>query len=281
MCAHTWSFDVGTLRCHVIDDGVSTYATAAFLFASAPTSIREAALREAGEDPEAIHCSNACLLVEGPRQRVLIDAGSGVLAQSRAGRENLGRLFAGLEDLGVGAREIDTVVLTHLHSDHLWGCFGPTGKRPFFSAARHVVHRAEWAGAHPSLVDDLRKLGLRIALAESDGRIAPGIRLIDAPGHSPGHCALHVQSEGEDLLCVGDAVAHPLNLEHAEWTMAHEAAADLAIASRRMLLDLALQRAALVHAFHMPFPSVGRIARKAAGYAWSSLSAQPQDKEEP
>jgi glyoxylase-like metal-dependent hydrolase (beta-lactamase superfamily II) len=266
------SFSIGDFRCHAIDDGVSTYATASFLFASAPEPLREKMLREAGEDPDAIRCSNTCLLLETDGTRILIDTGSGSLAGVRAGRENLGRLYAGLEAAGVAPQEIDIVILTHLHSDHAWGCLGPDGRGPLFESARHVIARTEWETMHPSVAEDLNRLESLVDLAEPDAEVVPGVRLRPAPGHSLGHCAVHVTSDGQELLCVGDAVAHWINLEHPEWTMGHEDEPALAEATRRRLLDQAVADGMLVHAYHMPFPSLGRIHREGAGYAWEPAS---------
>jgi glyoxylase-like metal-dependent hydrolase (beta-lactamase superfamily II) len=273
------SFHIGDLRCHVIDDGVSTYATAAFLFASAPKEDRDRLLRERGEDPDAIRCSNACLLIESADGRILVDTGSGALARSRKGRENLGQLFVGLNRLGVRPEDIGLVILTHLHSDHVWGCFGPDGREPVFSAARLVVRREEWEGMHPTLADDLKHLEPLVDPVDGQVKVAPGITLLSAPGHSPGHSAVLVSSDSEHLLCVGDAVAHELNLTHPDWTMAHEETPSVAVRSRRQLLDRAVDQGMLVHAFHMPFPSLGRIRAKGEAYAWEKAHVAERPKE--
>jgi glyoxylase-like metal-dependent hydrolase (beta-lactamase superfamily II) len=266
------SFSIGGAPCHAIDDGVSTYATASFLFASAPQPVCDEMLREAGEDPDAIRCSNTCLLLETDGTRILIDAGSGALAGVRAGREHLGRLYAGLDAVGIAPQAIGMVILTHLHSDHAWGCLGPGGSGPLFESARHVIARTEWETMHPSVAKDLRRLEPLVDLVEPDAEVVPGVRLLPAPGHSPGHCAVHVTSDGQELLCVGDAVAHWLNLDHPEWTMGHEDDPALAEATRRRLLDRAVASDMLVHAYHMPFPSLGRIRREGTGYVWEPAS---------
>lgn len=272
MTATVKSFFIGDFRCHAIDDGVSTYAMASFLFASAPKLLCEEMLREAGENPGAIRCSNTCLLLEADGTRILIDTGSGPLAGVRAGREDLGGLYAGLEAVGITAQETDIVILTHLHSDHAWGCLGPGGSEPLFTSARHVVDRTEWEAMQPSVAKDLSRLEPLVDLVEPDTEVVPGVRLRPAPGHSPGHCAVHIASGGQELLCVGDAVVHWLNLKHPEWTMGHEDEPALAEATRRRLLDQAVAGGMLVHAYHMPFPSLGRIRRGAAGYAWEPAS---------
>jgi len=266
------SFDVGEFRCHAIDDGVSTYATGAFLFASASEAQYGHAILELGQDPKAIPCSNTCLLVEAGAVTILIDTGLGAVAEAGNGVDNLGQLRSGLDELGVKPSDIDIVILTHLHGDHSFGCLAEDGKRPVFTAARHVVHRAEWDHIHPSLADRADALMQLFDSVEGNEAVLPGVGLVAAPGHSCGHCAVHIESGGEVLLCVGDAIAHPLNLRHPEWTMAHETNPSLAIASRRKLIDLAISEHSLVHAFHMPFPSVGKIVPTEEAYQWKPLS---------
>lgn len=280
MPASVTQFRIGAFRCYAIDDGVSTYATASFLFASAPEEERELLLREREEDPNAIRCSNTCLLIESTDGRVLIDTGSGALARSREGRENLGQLFVGLEALGIRPDEISVVILTHLHSDHVWGCFGPGGQEPAFAAARHVVAREEWEGVHPSLAEALDRLEPLVDRVKGGAEVVPGIKLLSAPGHSPGHRGVLISSAGEHLLCLGDAVAHDLNLMHPDWTMAHEEAPDIAVESRRRLLDRAVEDDMIVHAFHMPFPSLGRVRISGEAYAWEEAHVAQGPKEE-
>ena len=97
-------------------------------------------------------------------------------------------------------------------------------------------------------------------MVEHETEIVPGVRVIPAPGHTPGHLALLVESGGQQLLNLGDAAVHPLHLEHPDRKTASTSRAADAVATRRSLLERAAAEDMFVMGFHFPFPSVGRIS---------------------
>jgi len=100
--------------------------------------------------------------------------------------------------------------------------------------------------------------------------ILPGVRAIPAPGHTPGHLALLIESESERLLNIGDAATHPLHLEQPEWENGFDLAPGEALRTRRELMERAVRERMHVMAFHFPFPSVGRVAaRTDGGWSWT------------
>jgi glyoxylase-like metal-dependent hydrolase (beta-lactamase superfamily II) len=101
----------------------------------------------------------------------------------------------------------------------------------------------------------------------------PGIRALHAPGHTPGHMALAIQSAGAELLYISDAALHPLHLEHPDWGMSFDLDRAQALHSRHVLFDRAAARDALVLAFHFhPFPSLGRVQKKTGtGWTWRPI----------
>ena len=109
-------------------------------------------------------------------------------------------------------------------------------------------------------------------LEPADGQIevCPGVAALPAPGHTPGHLAVLISSDGQRLLNLGDAAVHPLHLEHPEWENGFDLAAETASATRGGLLDRAVAENMRVMAFHFPFPSVGRVAaRPEGGWSWT------------
>jgi glyoxylase-like metal-dependent hydrolase (beta-lactamase superfamily II) len=144
-----------------------------------------------------------------------------------------------------------------------------------------------WTSAHPDLrglrVGEDVKSGIestarkclpalrhQVELIARETEIVPGIRAIAAPGHTPGHLALLLSSEGRQLLNLGDAAVHPLHLEHPEWQNGFDLEPGRALAARRGLLERAAAEEMHVMAFHFPFPSVGRVAaRSAGGWEWT------------
>jgi len=173
------------------------------------------------------------------------------------------------------------VIMTHAHADHVGGLL--TGGEPTFSDARHHLPRAEhdfWLGPAPqerlfpaladamvatarTTIQGLDGAGL-LEVCEPGAELANGVRLIDAPGHTPGHVAVEIDTGHETILYVADAFVHELQLEHPDWTAAFDADAAATVETRRRLLDHAVERGATVAAFHVG--RTGRVARVASGY---------------
>ena len=110
----------------------------------------------------------------------------------------------------------------------------------------------------------------QIELIGRDTEVVPGVRAIPAPGHTPGHLAVLVSSDGHDLLNLGDAAVHPLHLEQPAWENGFDLAADSAVATRSRLLEFAVAENMHVMAFHFPFSSVGRVcASKPGAWGWT------------
>jgi glyoxylase-like metal-dependent hydrolase (beta-lactamase superfamily II) len=112
----------------------------------------------------------------------------------------------------------------------------------------------------------------RLDLIEREREILPGIQAISAPGHTPGHMALLISSEGDHLLNIVDTVVHPIHLEQPEWCAAVDFAPDQVVATRRRLLNRAVAEQVLVFAFHFPFPGLGHIVQKGEAWEWQPIA---------
>jgi glyoxylase-like metal-dependent hydrolase (beta-lactamase superfamily II) len=287
-----YSFKVGDFACAAVSDGSLTYTPptfplpAALLFANAPKEELGSVLREHNLQPEqwlAWTSPYICLIVNTGKYRVLVDTGADGLAPST------GKLIRNLQAAGIAPEHIDIVILTHAHPDHIGGNTDDEGK-PVFLNARYVMWKDEWefwtsvqvAGrldehSREVLVSCARRNLLpirgRLELIDRETEIVAGVRALPAPGHTPGHMALAIGSQGEQLLCVSDTVLHPIHLEQPGWYAAVDFAPEQAVATRRGLLKSAVDSRALVLAFHFPFPGLGHVGRKGDAWQWQPIDA--------
>jgi glyoxylase-like metal-dependent hydrolase (beta-lactamase superfamily II) len=292
-------FVVGSFELVALSDGALNFPNPAFgvpvtqvLFVDAPPAELDAALREAGlaelaDAPETAPASLAVtpLLVDTGSELVLIDSGIG----GAGGSPDLGQLPASLAAAGVAPEDVDLVVLSHLHSDHVFGLVGADGA-PVFANARYAMGRTEhafWSDEarvaevfpDPAIREQVlgpaqaafSVIGDNLTLIDeaAEAEVVPGVRAVAAFGHTPGHTAFLIESDGERLLAVFDAFTHPLHLAHPDWNMAFDTFQEQDSTTRRGLMDRAAADDLLVHVYHFPFPGLGRVARDGAAWAWT------------
>jgi glyoxylase-like metal-dependent hydrolase (beta-lactamase superfamily II) len=285
MPAGSHRFQVGSISCTAVSDGYSSYP-ARWIFSNAEPEALDRALEARRLPHERVLSPYTCLLIETGRHVILVDAGAGESASTT------GAVLARLEMEGIRPKDVDTVVFTHAHPEHIAGAVDsrtPIG-RPVFPNARHLIAEAEiefWMASR-SLLRDLRlpddlkdsmrskarnclnALRFKIEPVDGETEVVPGVTAIPAPGHTPGHLAIFISSGDQALLHLGDAALHPLHLEHPEWENDFDVAPDTAAATRRLLLERAAAGKIPVMAFHFPFPSVGRIAElPRGGWEWT------------
>lgn len=169
----------------------------------------------------------------------LVDAGIGP-ADAPAGSwaPVPGRLPAELAAAGIDPADVDTVVLTHLHSDHIgWAVTGTPG-RPYFPNASYLVQRAELDAAETispglpaGLVAPLRAAG-ELRVLDGETSLTPAVRLLPTPGHTPGHQSVLLTAADERMLLTGDLLVHAVQLVDPNLAYAHEVDPELARASR-------------------------------------------------
>jgi glyoxylase-like metal-dependent hydrolase (beta-lactamase superfamily II) len=195
--------------------------------------------------------------------------------RSNAFLDNLGHL-------GLRCEDVDIVVCTHLHCDHVgWNTRLDNGRWvPTFPNARylfgrkefdHCLGRLEREGAavvnHGAFADSvLPVVDAGLAHFVEDGHlVVPGaegeIALIPAPGHSFGHCCVRARAGGEEALVCGDALHHPIQLDLPDLKMRADLDPDLAVTTRRRLLETCAETGSWLLAGHIPFKSISRVRR--------------------
>ncbi|MEU4712569.1 MBL fold metallo-hydrolase [Micromonospora purpureochromogenes] len=173
----------------------------------------------------------------------LVDAGIGPAGSPAASWAPVpGRLPAELAAAGIDPADVRTVVLTHLHSDHIgWAVTGTPG-RPYFPRADYLVQRAELdameaisPGLPAGLVAPLRAAG-QLRVVDGETTLTPAVRLLPTPGHTAGHQSVLLEAADERLLLTGDLLVHVVQLVDPELAYAHEEDPATARASRTTLL---------------------------------------------
>ena len=293
MQTEIYRFKVGIFECLTVSDGTFTYTPpmfpppANFLFANAPKEPLAQMLLQYNLQPEQWLewiSPYFCLVIDTGKHRVLVDTGAGGLGP------NTGKLLPNLQSGGIKPGDIDTVILTHGHPDHIGGNTDAQG-RPVFPNARFVIWKAEWY----FWISDLEKLKVdehakevlsmfarknlppiqgQLDLVDHEAEIVPGIKAVAAPGHTPGHMALTISSMGDQMLCISDAVLHPIHIEQPEWHAVIEFDPQQVVTTRRRLLNQAVAQKALILAFHFPFPGLGHIVQKGERWQWKAIETK-------
>jgi glyoxylase-like metal-dependent hydrolase (beta-lactamase superfamily II) len=294
MDAGTFRFQVGEFECVSVSDGALNYPPES-LFSNVPLEQVEEALRQLNLPTAQVMTPYTCLYIDTGEHRVLVDTGAGNLgahaAQVFPGLDHstsvTGLLLENLRASGVEPSDVDTVIITHAHPDHVGGTLNETGEL-IFSNAHYFISQDEWefwtsdaatTKAPAIMVDTARRnlepLEDRLTLVEDPSEIVPGVRAIATSGHTPGHIALSIALDGERLLHVSDAVLYPLHLEHPEWSPVFDILPEQASASKHRIFDLAAEEDALVFAHHFPpFPSLGHVRKEEQGWCWQPIDTQ-------
>ncbi len=265
---------VGDVVVTAINDGVIDLPFGAMrgIEPEAATNLLHAAFRA-----PAPRSSVNTFLVQGNGSTILIDTGAG-----DSMGPTMGRLQANLAAAGVKPGDVDMILMTHLHGDHFGGLASPDGKA-VFPRAELVVSKAEagyWLDeATAAAASDDRKPGFARAqaavapyrerlrvLAGTD--VAPGIQAHPLPGHTPGHTGYMVGAGDAQLLIWGDIVHVPdVQMRRPEVGMMFDVDPEVAIQTRRRVLDMAARDRLMVAGMHMHFPAFSHIEKAADGYA--------------
>jgi glyoxylase-like metal-dependent hydrolase (beta-lactamase superfamily II) len=219
---------------------------------------------------ERLHLSVNCVVLRVGERVILLDTGTGRDDQAMLDRlgGDCGYLMDNLRQLGISASDINSVVISHAHGDHIGGSTVPDeqGVKPTFDRARYWMGQAEWdhwtqpdiLAERPALKRKLPPLRAHqvLELADAEFDIAPGVRLIPAPGHTPGHLCVAITSGSEMAIYTGDLVHHVAQLEHTDWSPSVDLLPAMSAASRRHILERAVREKAVLLTAHLPSPGI-------------------------
>lgn len=237
----------------------------------------EAAFAAVGNAPAKFEASFNPLLVDTGALRILIDTGQGP-----NGPKGTGRTIENLAARGYAPGDIDVVLISHFHGDHINGLLDADG-RPAFANARVIVPAPErdfWLTERsedelPGRMKANHQAAQRI-FATLEGRVEtvdwgqyalPGITAVESAGHSPGHTSYRIASEGEALLFAGDVTNNPgIFARYPDWIAAFDNQPQKTLQTRHRILRELAETGMPAHFFHAPFPCFGHIAASETGF---------------
>lgn len=223
-------------------------------------------------------------LLRSEGKNILIDTGVG--GRRRPGMPP-GKLDETLAAAGISPSEIDLVIHTHLHIDHVgWNTIDDAdGKsRVFFDRARFMIQQIEWDyWMTPEMLAEPRNLHLvecvkplegtgRIDFRTGESAIDANLTFVPTPGHTPGHVAVGIHSAGERAIIIGDASHHPVHLVHPDWQVPLDGDKELAARTRAKLFDDVERDGSTLIAGHWTYPGMGRIVRLDGKRSFQALS---------
>jgi glyoxylase-like metal-dependent hydrolase (beta-lactamase superfamily II) len=283
-----YRFKLGEFNLATISDGVLAAPAAAFAGNATPEQL-QVVLKEAFQSETLMPDCNILYINTGTH-KVLIDAGSGGLNGATAGK-----LIENLAQIQIAPTDIDTIIISHAHPDHVGGLTDPLGAK-LFSNAKYYVPNAEWQfWMNPNVslpkakIPDEAKQGMiavakkqltaiqdRVTKFEVNKEIIPGITAIPTPGHTPGHVAFRITSGDRSMVHTADVVhTHTINLWNPSWQPIFDADPEQAAATRQSTLAKIASDRTLMFAYHFPFPGVGHIVPRAGGgFNWEPVNWQ-------
>jgi len=242
----------------------------------------KAALQAAGQSPDTVRIPFTVTFVKTGGRTIMFDAGTGAQLAPTAGR-----LAAGMKAAGISAEDIDTILITHFHPDHIFGLMAKETNAEIYPNAEIIVPDSEFAywtdpGVISRLPENRQGLAKRIQATfpkwsnltrfEGAKEVTPGIVAVPAHGHTPGHTVFAVGSGKDQLLVMADTSNIPaLFVRNPGWHAAFDMAPDEAEASRRHIFDRAVTDNVIVTGYHFGMPGAGRIEKDGAGYAFVPL----------
>jgi glyoxylase-like metal-dependent hydrolase (beta-lactamase superfamily II) len=276
-----YKYKVGDVEVTAIYDGIWKKPHDPTFIKNASIEDTKAALSKAGLTTEFMPIPLTVAVLKFSNRLIMMDAGSGV-GQWQA---NATHLPANMAAAGIDYKKIDTIMISHFHPDHVWGLMEKGTNAPIFPSAEIVVNAAEYnwwtdPGRVAKLAEGRKEAGKRIAevfpkwknwrLVDDGAEVAPGIRLIAAPGHTPGHSTYLVTSGDKQLLVSADIMYVPALLApHPEWQGSYDQDGSMAADTRRRLIDRIIADNIAICGSHFPFPGSGTFVKDGSAYGFA------------
>jgi glyoxylase-like metal-dependent hydrolase (beta-lactamase superfamily II) len=275
---------VGDVEVISLLDGVARRPLGEEFVKNAPLAEVRALLASQNLPTEHIDIPFTPFLVVAGNRRILMDTGLGEF-----GAPTTGKLLEQLRAAGFQPGDIDTVLITHYHGDHINGLRNKAGEFVFAKAKVMVpapehafwMDDAKMAAAPEAMkgaFNNVRRVFAQmpadmLVRFEPGAELVPGIRSVAAFGHTPGHTLFDVRSAGQSFVYVGDLTNVPaLFARNPDWAVTFDMDAEAARKVRRETFQRIVAARAMVGGFHFPWPALGRMEASGAGYAFQPLA---------
>jgi len=281
-----YRYKIGAFELTALYDGIWYRPIDDKFIVNAPFAEVEHALDAAFMPRDKLATPFTTLIVNTGKKLVLLDTGTGGQLAPSAGV-----LRANLAAAGIDPKEVDTIVISHFHPDHING-IKDKDNALIFPNAEIMVPAPEWAywmddanvNAAPAdlkitflnqrrIFSDIAK---QVTQFQPGKEVAPGVVTLPAPGHTPGHTVFAIHSGDQSLLVLSDTAQHPaVFARHPDWQAVFDIDGAAAVATRKKLFDRAAADRMLVTGYHFPFPACGHLIKTASGYEHVPVEWQP------
>ncbi len=269
-----YRYKVGDIEVTAVHDGSFTFPAKGFVRNAEQEQVDQATQDVFMPAGQVVIPITTLVLNQGGRI-TLIDTSRGAAAPG-------GNWMSNLRAAGIDPAQVNTIVISHFHGDHIGGIRGQDGAATFPNA-EVMVPAQEWAfwmddgkmsqapdamkGAFQTVRRVFGPMAKDVKQYEAGKEIVPGLTTVAAPGHTPGHTAYMLSSGQGKLLVMSDTTNHPaLFVRNPDWAAVFDMDADQARQTRRKMLDMAAAEKTQVAFYHAPFPATGHIAKEGSGY---------------
>jgi glyoxylase-like metal-dependent hydrolase (beta-lactamase superfamily II) len=273
-------FKVGDIEVMQMFDGVWEKAHDEKFIKNASLDETKAALKAAGLTDAHVPITFTVTAVKLKNGNiVLFDSGTGAQLAPTAGLITKNDHW---KKAGIDPAKVKTIIITHFHGDHITGLMAKDTNAPIFPNAEIFVPAVEYKyWTDPAVTAGAAKRiqavfpgWKNIKQFDGDKEVAPGVRAVATPGHTPGHTSYQLSSGNRRLYVLGDVTnIQAINLKNPGWHIAFDADAALAEANRRKIMDRAISENAILTGYHWGMPGAGTIKKDGKGYALVPVKA--------
>jgi glyoxylase-like metal-dependent hydrolase (beta-lactamase superfamily II) len=277
-----YRYKVGSFEVTVVTDGANSSPLADAYVANQQKPAVNAALAADFLPQDRVHHNYTPVVVNTGSKLVAIDTGLG-LGMFEQSKGAVGQYHSNLKAAGIDAAQIDTVIISHFHGDHINGLVGAGNALAFPNAEIMVpaVEHAFWTDeSNASKLPEVARgqignvkrvlgvVGSKVTRYEAGKELVPGITAVASPGHTPGHTSHVIASGNSKVLVQADITAGAASIfvRNPDWQFLFDTDKAQAVETRKKLYDMAAAEKMMVQGYHFPFPAVAYVEKSGSGY---------------